>query len=268
MLDGNSESCDPDVVQDNASMEGEQRRKKRKRSNDGNNAYSKAYGSTSFEKRESSGRPGTPHRYFATSYSATTNPTVSSNDHHTTATSNSSEPSKSNDTSNIAEAPQGSNSSTTESSKFESSNFRLSQVIHQHVNGLCIVTIGEYVPQNIDSIDFLVSEAPPSSAGEKRKRQSKLLRGKGGGNTNNNSNSNNGNNKMNGIVSPTTVIANLKIKDDSGENCTTLPIYACVWGELLELNHNLTPDVLQKDPLLDGYVAVILPTGPFPPTNR
>ena len=121
------------------------------------------------------------------------------------------------------------------------------------------------MPQNIDSIDFLVSEAPPSSAGEKRKRQSKLLRGKGGGNNNNISSGNN--NKMNGIVSPTTVIANLKIKDDSGENFTVLPIYACVWGELLELNHNLTPNVLRKDPMLDGYVAVILPTGPFPPSR-
>ena len=66
-LDGDRESRDTDVVQDKSSMEGEQRRKKRKRSNDGNNAYSKAYGSTSFEKRESSGRPGTPHRYFALS---------------------------------------------------------------------------------------------------------------------------------------------------------------------------------------------------------
>jgi hypothetical protein len=38
-----------------------------------------------------------------------------------------------------------------------------------------------------------------------------------------------------------------------------------VWGTVLEVNPNLSPDLLRKDPDLDGYVAVVLPTGPFPP---
>jgi len=61
-------------------------------------------------------------------------------------------------------------------------------------------------------------------------------------------------------VFPTTVIA--EMRRASGE---PIPILACVWGTILELNHSITPDILFDDPLLDGYLAVILPSGPFPP---
>jgi hypothetical protein len=49
------------------------------------------------------------------------------------------------------------------------------------------------------------------------------------------------------------------------ENGTTIQIPAGVWGTVLELNTNVTPELLKKDPLLDGYLAIIMPTGPFPP---
>jgi hypothetical protein len=48
-----------------------------------------------------------------------------------------------------------------------------------------------------------------------------------------------------GVVSPSTVIAKLEMKSDE-----SVPVYACVWGAVLELNHDLTPQVLAQDPLL------------------
>ena len=36
----------------------------------------------------------------------------------------------------------------------------------------------------------------------------------------------------------------------------------------MELNTTVTPQQLLQDPLMDGYLAIVLPTGPFPPTNK
>jgi hypothetical protein len=66
--------------------------------------------------------------------------------------------------------------------------------------------------------------------------------------------------KVEDAVTPTTIIAKLRLK--SGE---AIPLYACVWGTILEVNHSLTMDILFDDTLLDGYLAVILPSGGFPP---
>jgi hypothetical protein len=100
-----------------------------------------------------------------------------------------------------------------------------------------------------------VAKEPPScSAAEKRKRQSKMLRG----------------GKVEHTVTPTTVIANLVLtkNDTSGETegeTVEVPLYAGVWGTIVELNHGVTSRLLMEDPLLDGYLAVILPSGQFPP---
>jgi hypothetical protein len=129
------------------------------------------------------------------------------------------------------------------------------QVVHQHVNGLCMVTAGELsIPSSkiLRSIRFLAKEAPSCSNGEKRKRQTKMLKGKG---------------KVEHVVNPSTVIAELILEDRTSvhTNCesetmvtkktktTIIPLRACVWGTILELNSTaLTPDVLLQDPLLDG----------------
>lgn len=94
---------------------------------------------------------------------------------------------------------------------------------------------------------MVAKEAAACSAAEKRKRQAKMLKG----------------GKVDDAVTPRTIIAKLKL--ESGE---TLPLYACVWGTILEVNTALTVDILFDDPLLDGYLAVILPSGNFPPRNR
>jgi hypothetical protein len=136
------------------------------------------------------------------------------------------------------------------------------QVAHCHVNGLCIVTAGDvaawlgtlYPKKTIKSVQMVAKEPPSSSAAEKRKRQAKMLRG----------------GKVEHAVTPTTILAKLTLGDDFGdrkEDGIEISLYACVWGTIVELNENLNPKILMEDPLLDGYLAVILPSGKFPPKN-
>jgi hypothetical protein len=124
-------------------------------------------------------------------------------------------------------------------------------VIHQHANGLCVVTVGDAQARSMDqvqSVTFQVQEAPQSmSANNRRKIQQKMLRGSTPADSQ-------------GIVTPHTILAHMTC-----ENGTTIQIPAGVWGTVLELNTNVTPELLKKDPLLDGYLAIIMPTGPFPP---
>jgi len=138
----------------------------------------------------------------------------------------------------------------------------IQQIVHQHINGLCIVTVGQLsLPSSttVKSIRFVAKEAPPCSAAMKRKRQAKMLKG----------------GKLNDVVYPSTVLAELILEDkhfDKDNNreiekrITTIPLHACVWGTIIELNRDtLTPKLLLDDPLLDGYIAIILPSGKFPP---
>lgn len=120
------------------------------------------------------------------------------------------------------------------------------QVVHAHVNGLAIVTAGTFSKDDlVKSIDVVaqVSDVAHQSAGSKRKQTAKMLKGKA----------------VADAVSPTDRLATIQL--DDGE----ISLRCCVWGSLLEINPNLTPARMQEDPLLDGYVAVILPSGPFPP---
>ena len=81
-----------------------------------------------------------------------------------------------------------------------------------------------------------------------------------------------------GLVTPRTILAYIHCRrlvrhhhdqqpkeDQEEDEAIMVPIYAGVWGSLLELHTDVTPEQLTQDPLLDGYMAVILPTGPFPP---
>lgn len=198
---------------------------------------------------------------------------------------------------------------TTANEKTIASSQLLSQIIHQHANGLCIVTIGDDAitlsRTTMERIEFLATTAEACSAGARRKRQSEMLRKGSCTKGNNNSKQNSGNQKQkydkttadnnsgkndttktvqdsnninvnnnnDGVVTPRTVLANMHCRvvgheqqQQQEENATmVLPIYAGVWGSLLELHTSVTSAQLTQDPLLDGYVAVILPTGPFPP---
>ncbi|CAJ1960961.1 unnamed protein product [Cylindrotheca closterium] len=123
-------------------------------------------------------------------------------------------------------------------------SFEMQQVVHKHRNDLCIVTAGGKIPPNVKSIHFVACEAPAFSAAQKRKRQTKMLQGQ----------------KLEDAVSPSTTLVELEL--ESGEK---IALKACVFGTIIELNKNLTPEVLKDDPLLDGFLAIILPSGSFPP---
>mmetsp|Transcript_33000 Transcript_33000/g.79814 ORF Transcript_33000/g.79814 Transcript_33000/m.79814 type:complete len:205 (-) Transcript_33000:21-635(-) len=125
-----------------------------------------------------------------------------------------------------------------------SNSFEMQQVVHKHRNDLCIVTAGEKIPPNVKSINYVAREAPACSAAQKRKRQTKMLQGQ----------------KVDDTVSPSTTLVELEL--ESGEK---IALKACVFGTIIELNKNLTPEVLKDDPLLDGFLAIILPSGSFPP---
>lgn len=165
--------------------------------------------------RESTGRPGTPHRFFQSSWTVAFKESVSNK-------KTKSENEDRIDTQLYSDKPV---------------------VIHKHANELCIVTVGA-AREMVERVEFLVKEAPEMSAGERRKRQGKMLQGK----------------VVPDTVTPSTVLARLTLEDGSVEL-----IRAGVWGTILELNHGVNATLLREDPLLDGYLAVILPTGPFPP---
>jgi hypothetical protein len=203
----------------NTSRENQPQKRGRNRKRPFGESSKIAYSSISFEARESTGRPRSPHRFFSSSHTATVS----------------------------KDTEKGVPEDTQKDQNAATSAFNINQVVHHHVNGLCIVTAGEKLPPSIKSIQFVAREAPACSNGEKRKRQAKMLKG---GNVEHS-------------VTPSTVIAQLEL-----ENGETIPLYACVWGNILELNQSLTPEVLVDDPLLDGYLAVILPSGNFPPKKE
>lgn len=160
-------------------------------------AYQEVYKNVTFTPIASTGRPGTPHRFFVDSF------------------------------------------------RVQFANSSIQQIVHKHSNGLTIITAGDMLPDKIDSIHLSVEASPVAleSTGSKRKKQSKMLKGK----------------LVDGVIQPTDVIGTINGK---------IPLYSCVWGSVLETNVNLTTDLLQNDPLLDGYLIVVLPTGPFPPNKK
>uniref|UniRef100_A0A7S3LBP3 Protein Abitram n=1 Tax=Amphora coffeiformis TaxID=265554 RepID=A0A7S3LBP3_9STRA len=127
------------------------------------------------------------------------------------------------------------------------------QVVHAHVNGLVIVTAGQSILPNTDtmmeSIKVLVDVAnvASQSAGNKRKQKAKMLKGK----------------DVQDGVSPTDPLATIKL-----QNGKEIHLRCCAWGSVIEINPNLNTDLVREDPLLDGYLAVILPSGPFPPVAK
>ena len=193
----------------------ENKGKKRRRADE---AFAKAYDGVKFTPIPSTGRPGSPHRYFRESYQV--------------------------EFLQQDEQQQGEGQQS----------FVPSQIVHSHVNGLAVVTAGNGInsQSSIEAVQVLVQQAnvASQSAGNKRKQKAKMLRGQA----------------VSDAVYPRDALATITTstgKDaDAGQQ---QQLRCCVWGSVLEVNPNLTPQLLQDDPLLDGYVAVIMPSGRFPP---
>jgi hypothetical protein len=121
-----------------------------------------------------------------------------------------------------------------------------SPIIHRHANGLCIVTAGNLDGLKVESLQFLLESSAAVGQPSEQKKQKKR---QGRGNTNNRR--------------PRDALLKM-ILGDGG----SMMLPCCVLGTVVEVNENITPELLTIDPLLDGYLAVIQPTGLFPPVAR
>eukprot|EP00978_Attheya_sp_CCMP212_P043988 scaffold296631_cov48-Attheya_sp.AAC.1 len=131
-----------------------------------------------------------------------------------------------------------------------------SQILHQHPNGLCIVTAGDALKPflskeaEIAKVEFCSSQADGVEVtGGKRKKKRKMEK------------------KISaGGQGPSDALALVTLTDGR-----TIQLNRCVLGDVLELNHRLADplnsSLLLTDPLLDGYIAIIVPKGPFPPRH-
>mmetsp|Transcript_18531 Transcript_18531/g.26176 ORF Transcript_18531/g.26176 Transcript_18531/m.26176 type:complete len:270 (+) Transcript_18531:37-846(+) len=224
---------------------------KRKRSSD-EDPFKLAYQNASFTCIPSTARPGSPHRYFKESFAFSLE-----NKPPSESVENDADTKIENDPSidvvdKKAKIDQVSHQCL---DKEETQTSLKKQVIHHHANGLCIITAGDSISDmaienDIERIEFIAKMSSESmSAGEKRKQQAKMMRGKASAI------------EKEGVVTPSTVLAKIHFQ----KNKAAGKIYAGVWGNLVELNERLTPELLKSDPLLEGYIAIVLPTGPFPP---
>lgn len=122
----------------------------------------------------------------------------------------------------------------------------LEQVIHKHQNGLVVVTLGKSAFEDeIQGIEFRVAETSTqlSSAA------AKMLKGR----------------KVNRrlLVHASDTLATITTK--SG---VLHEVKYAVCGTVEELNTRVTPELLAVDPLLDGFLAIMRPSGPFPPDHE
>ena len=213
------------------------------------------YAGITFSARPSSGRPATPHRHFESSYTC---------EGRTASTSTGTD-----DTSGSA----------------SSSERDCGQVIHRHANGLCVVTAGDIIKKacsaisasnstgdasntsvGVRQVEFGIAPAEDQSVGSKRRKRmgKKSKKKKGSGNDDGGDGDGDGGNDVegsSGATRPSDVLAVVEL------NCgTRIELNCCVLGTLLEINTRLleNPSLLLSDPLLDGYLAVILPQGRLP----
>jgi hypothetical protein len=215
-------------------------------------SYRTAYAGFTYEPIPSTGRPGTPHRFFAESYLVRRTEDGGSNIRG-----------KSHDDTTSPEQPAARH---------------ILPVLHKNANGLVVVTVGSAgsaLLPSLKRVKVVASEAPSDSLGGKRKKQAKMLKGK----------------SVQHVVQPHDTMAALRFggeqnnrhndddddepqgdetrsdekRNDEKRSEETAHVLCGVWGTVLEVNPNLAPELLCSDPALNGYLAIVLPTGPFPP---
>ena len=211
------------------------KRKREARLKQRDNVLEKEYASISFMKRPSSGRPATPHRHFDSSYEGR----------------------------ETGGASCGADDDSSPTSQ-------CGQVVHRHANGLCIVTAGDLIREAcrkssssggdastsviIKQFDFKIKPVEGQSVGSKRRKMMGKKTKKKGSDVG-------GGESSSGLVRPSDILATAEL------SCgTSVELKCCVLGTLLEINTRLIdkPSFLLSDPLLDGYLGVVMPRGTFP----
>jgi len=259
-------------------LDGEGNKQKRNHNKKQQTDNSKSYTDISFNKRSSSGRPGTPHRYFDASYDILME-----------------------DTSSISEATSN-----------KQSHSIGNQVVHRHLNGLCIITAGNVIQQQLGSlsnvddstegiqikdIKYHIQPSKDSQSARGKMRTKKKKRKKEQQQSKQNTDNTvaeggkadgKGSRKEievanhDGYVSPKDKLCTVTLS-----NGKEIQLKCCVEGTVIEISNRLVVDrsncgsdtsttdglttqgdvsLLMKEPLLDGYLAVIMPSrGVFPP---
>jgi len=310
----------------NKQKRGARNNNKRQR-RDGNNELLSYYKNISFQERTSTGQPGSPHRYFEDSFDVLFHDSQRDGDCRSqledalsqepasftpkTLQPTDNEDLHSNIAENTAQKQTGGN-----------------QVVHRHLNGLCIVTAGDVLEKiigsnnhtiqkgsdvsqsnheqkiGISSIQYLVKVGKDcqSAKGKLRTKNKKQKRSVGLENKLDSERSNeNDVREHDGNVLPHDPLCQVILS-----NGTKVQLNCCVAGTVIELNHRLDanrmglggkegsmqntngddvhnnmteeglsnrkgsvaggPSLILNEPLLDGHLAVIIPTkGSFPP---
>jgi hypothetical protein len=315
-------------------VDGPSRKRSRRSKNNNNNNTDNCYSNVSYQERTSSGRPGSPHRYFEHSYDVsflTDAAATVGTDEQVAVTAAAAAASAAATVDNEQQQEE----QHQQQEEYQSTKFTAGkQVVHRHVNGLCIVTAGNVLQLatttslqattsssnahsshesqqqqqqeqqeqgqslTVSSIKYLVKVAPDAQSAKGKLRAKNKKRRKNNHTTiNSNINSNNKtqteeaediNNCCDGEVSPTDPLCEVYLS-----NGTKVTLHCCVHGTVIELNHRLGGDsneggkeetnvesskrgeggnnassLLVTDPLLDGYLAVIMPNrGSYLPTT-
>ncbi|EED90348.1 predicted protein [Thalassiosira pseudonana CCMP1335] len=241
--------------------------------------HNEIYSNIVYQERLSSGRPGSPHRYFDDSYDVyfdTERDGIDGFDANGTSAVNE------NNNGGYKTASTG------------------NQVVHRHLNGLCIITAGsvlenctpattsnnEQTTNSIASVSYFVKVGKDAQSA-RGKLRAKNKKKKGNSSKNGDTIIEGENREHDGNVSPTDPLCEVTFVDGR-----TVLLKCCVSGTVIEVNRRLKcssslsedaelsaekggdeggpgdPSLLLSDPLLDGYIAVVLPTGNFPPRTK
>ena len=260
-------------------LDGVGNKRKRSRNNYQQTDNSTSYNGISFNKRSSSLRPGSPHRYFDSSYDILME-----------------------DTTSMLESEVTSN---------KQSHGLGNQVVHRHLNGLCIITAGNVIQQQLGSasngdnkeegiqikdIKYHIqpSKDSQSARGKMRTKKKKRKKQKHQNEQANHHNATVEDGIADGVDSSKIEVANHdgyvlpqdKLCTVTLSNGQEIQLKCCVEGTVIEINNRLVDgsnnssdtvasdsliaegdvSLLMKEPLLDGYLAVIMPSrGVFPP---
>jgi len=252
-------------------------KRKRSRNNKQQNDNSTSYDGISFNKRTSSGRPGSPHRYFDSSYDILMKDTTSDY--------------------NVIESE-----TTPNKQSYGIGN----QVVHRHLNGLCIITAGNVIQQQlgrasndddnkedgiqIKDIKYHIHPSKDSQSARGKMRTKKKKRKKqqhhqciiqqnnaiAEGEVEVEGSSKTEVANHDGYVSPKDKLCTVTLS-----NGKEIQLKCIVEGTVIEINNRLVDglnsssdagttegdvSLLMKEPLLDDYLAVIMPSqGVFPP---
>ena len=116
----------------------------------------------------------------------------------------------------------------------------IKQVVHKHVNGLCVVTAGDCIRNygDIDKVEFLIGSDSLLVSSKKRK----VKRGHPS------------------HVRANTPLVKVYLKPNIENGVSDITLFSCVTGNIIELNTerlHANPGLLSCDPLLNGYLAII-----------